>query len=79
MSNERAFLPAFNTVARIVGAFWILGGVVFLVSAFVVSTYQVVYAGVGSLLLIAGVGFLLVKPATQPYVDRAKRFVDKIR
>jgi len=49
-----AFLKPFRVLARIVGVVWILGGVVFLVSAFVAAEHRLLYAGIGVLLLIAG-------------------------
>jgi len=70
MDRQRAYLGFINAVARVVGVFWIFGGVVFLVSSFVTVRYRGAYVAVSIFLLVAGVALLLVRPLRQRALSR---------
>jgi uncharacterized membrane protein HdeD (DUF308 family) len=72
MRFERSFLAGFNFVARLLGVLWIIGGVFFLVSAFVLPENRVMDAMVGVLVLATGVAFLLAKRVTPESLDRIR-------
>ncbi len=72
MVAERTYLKVINILARAVGVIWVLGGLVFLVSSFVIERDRVIYLVVSVFLLAAGTGLLLVRPARQQDLARFK-------
>jgi uncharacterized membrane protein HdeD (DUF308 family) len=52
-----------------VGALWVIGGIVFLLGAFLAKTHQALYAVVGIALLIGGVALIFAKRVTSKSLD----------
>jgi uncharacterized membrane protein HdeD (DUF308 family) len=78
MSAQQFFLKALTLSSRILGVIWILGGIAFSVSAFVNAEYRVLHAAIGAVVLLAGVGLLLAKPAKSDDVEKVKLFAKRI-
>jgi uncharacterized membrane protein len=64
-----AFLRVFNPMARLLGVLWIIGGIFFLVCAFILLENGVINTVVGVLVIAIGVAFLLAKRVTHDYLD----------
>lgn len=74
---EGPFFKVFRFLARLIGFIWILGGLVFLSSSFLVAEHKVLYAGVGVLFFMAGLALILAKPVAPKDLERFRRFVDR--
>jgi VIT1/CCC1 family predicted Fe2+/Mn2+ transporter len=77
MTIEQQFLRGFNLLARIVGGIFLLGGIIFLASAYITDDLRIPYAVSGVLLTLFGVGLIFVKGAKKEDLERFKRFVEK--
>ncbi len=78
MNAQHVFLRVLNYLARVLGVFWMLGGVAFVISAFVVAEDRVLNFLIGAFLLLAGVAFVLVKPAKSDDVEKVRLFAKRI-
>lgn len=67
----------FTILARVVGGVWILSGIGFLLSALVQSENRILYCVVGTLLIVAGIGLMVVRPATDAAVSRFNEVAEK--
>lgn len=79
MTIERPFIRILNFLARILGVIWVLGGVLFLFSAFIAQTNRLLFAGIGAFLLVAGIALLAAKSVTPADSDKVRHFVDRIK
>lgn len=79
MVLENTFLKVFRFLVRLVGVFWVIGSVVFFVSAFVSPEEKWLFIGIAFFLLLAGLGLLLAKPATSSDTEKVRRFVDQLK
>jgi hypothetical protein len=76
---ERPFIRGFNFLARMLGVIWVLGGVLFLLGAFIAQRYQLLFAGVGTFLLVAGIALLAAKSVTHADSDKVRHLIDRIK
>lgn len=79
MTIERPFIRILNFLARVLGVIWMLAGALFVFSAFVAQTNQLLFAGIGIFLLAAGTALLAAKAVTPADSIRVQRFVDRIK
>ncbi len=78
MNAQHFFLKLLNFAARILGVFWVLGGVAFVISAFVSAEDRVLHFVIGAVVLLVGIGFVLVRPAQSDDVNKVRLFVKRI-
>jgi hypothetical protein len=69
---ERAFVIAFNLLARLFGVLAILVGIVFLLSAYLFSEYRILDIVVGLCVAAMGIAFLLAKSLTAEQLARIR-------
>jgi uncharacterized membrane protein HdeD (DUF308 family) len=73
MKFDRAFLAAFNVLARLFGSLAILVGIVFLVSAYAIKENRFLYVVVGLSVIAIGIAVLLTKPIDAEQLARMRR------
>ncbi len=78
MNAQHFFLKVLNYLARILGVFWMLGGIAFVISAFVSAEDRVLHFVIGAFVLLAGIGFVLAKPAKSDDVEKVRLFAKRI-
>lgn len=78
MNAQRFFLNAINYTARVLGIFWILGGIVFAINAYVTREGRWLYFAIATLLLISGVALILVKPVKFDAIEKVRVFTVRL-
>jgi hypothetical protein len=73
MRFDRAFLIAFNLLARLFGAIGILAGIIFLVSAYAIEENRVLDIVVGLFAIVMGIAFLVTKSVNAELLARIRR------
>jgi uncharacterized membrane protein HdeD (DUF308 family) len=73
MKLGRAFLTAFNVLARLFGSLAILAGIVFLVSAYAIKENRSLDVVLGLFALAMGIAVFLAKPIDAEQLSRMRR------
>jgi hypothetical protein len=76
---DRAFLIAFNVLARIFGVLAIFVGIVFFFSAYAFNEYRTLDIVVGLWVTAMGIAFLLAKPFTAEQLARIRLRIGRPR
>lgn len=77
MKIKPAFLVAFNFLARAVGILAILGGIAFLLCAYLIVEDRWVYAVIGVFQIVVGIALNFAKSVKQEDLDKMQRFVNR--
>ena len=77
MKFDRAFLAAFNVLARLFGSLAILAGIVFLVSAYAFKENRFLDVVVGLSVIAMGIAFFLTKPIDAEQLARMRRWMGR--
>ena len=73
MKFDRAFLTAFNVLARFFGSLAILAGIMFLVSAYAIKENRFLDIAAGLFAIALGIAFLLTKSINAEQLARIRR------
>ena len=77
MKLGRAFLTAFNVLARLFGSLAILAGIVFLVSAYAIKENRSLDVVLGLFALAMGIAVFLAKPIDAEQLARMRRRIGR--
>ena len=79
MNSKRRLWRVLVVAARVVGFFWILGGIVFVLGGVVAGTDRAILIGIGVFLLIAGVGLVIAKSPFPQDLEKIRRIKDRLK